>query len=361
MKLRVLPLLLAACLLLGVCAFAAERDASSGLEYTVEDGAATVTGCFYEGSELQIPSALGGAPVKTIGEGAFGSAHQLQSVIVPEGVETIGVHAFRNCSNLKEITLPASLREIGSDAFSVCSKLQDIYYLGTEAQWRAVKTDSTNTYDDLLVFGEKNDPIYGMNDMPAPDHWSYPGISFCLENNLMRGMARHLFVPDGVTTRAQMVTILWRMAGSPNWTQRYDIPKPIILDLTQDWYKTAVDWAFRAQITSGTGEYIDENGLHLGRYFAPDEPVTRQELVAFLYRFTERIAKMPVTGGAELTAFPDAESVSGWASGAMRWAIGNEILHGNRIGGVACLDPISHATRAQIATLMRNYILHYAE
>ena len=195
------------------------------------------------------------------------------------------------------------------------------------------------------------------SDMPPQNHWSYPGIAFCLEHGLMKGVDDHTFDPDGVTTRAQLITILWRMSGSPNWTQRYDIGRPIIHDLTQDWYKTAVDWAFRAGVTTGTSEYIDDNGLHLGFYFEPDAPVTREQLITFLDRYTWKLLNLPVPADGDLSRFPDAGSVSDWAVDAVRWAVGHDILHGTNVNGTDYLDPQGYATRAQIATLVRNYIL----
>ena len=311
---------------------------------------------FLDVEELILPESL-----RQIGEGAFRSCRDLKRITLPSGLTEIPDYAFADCSALEEITLPASIRKIGENVFYGTS-VKDVYYLGTEAQWKQVSVASPNAGlldgSTLVNFGPKTDPIYGMRDMPAPDEWSYPGIAFCLETGLMNGMDRHVFAPNANTTRAQMVTILWRMAGAP----RYDFPIHVVVDLTQDWYKPAVEWAFRAKITTGTGEYIGENGMHLGRYFSPDENVTRQELVAFLYRFTDMVARKPVTGDTtDLSRFPDAESVSGWANAPVRWAVANGILHGNEIGGTVFLDPLSHATRAQIATLMRNYVLYLSE
>lgn len=205
--------------------------------------------------------------------------------------------------------------------------------------------------------------VSAFDDLPEEGHWALPGISFCVERGLMKGVDEHHFAPDAITTRAQMITILWRMSGSPNWMQRYDIPRPLILDLTQDWYKTAVDWAFRVGLTKGThGKIEDINGfeMHMGLYFEPDAPVTREQLVTFLHRYTWTAVNVPAPSNGDLSQFPDAGSVSGWASDAMRWAVGNDILHGTNLNGTAYLDPQGYATRAQIATLMQSFVLALA-
>ena len=205
--------------------------------------------------------------------------------------------------------------------------------------------------------------VSAFDDLPEEGHWALPGISFCVERGLMKGVDKHHFAPDAITTRAQMITILWRMSGSPNWMQRYDIPRPLILDLTQDWYKTAVDWAFRVGLTKGTHSKIEDiNGfeMHMGWYFEPDAPVTREQLVTFLHRYTWTAVNVPAPSNGDLSQFPDAGSVSDWASDAMRWAVGNDILHGTNLNGTAYLDPQGYATRAQIATLMQNFVLALA-
>ena len=317
--------------------------------------------------------------VKSIGDAAFYGS-KISNVRLPDGLETLGKHAFsecksllvlsvpagitsldrtiRRCESLRVLMLPASIKSFGDSTFDGDFDLTDIYFGGTRAQWDAIPKRNTADFDeyferdDLTIHfgGAMPDPVYALYDLPDASHWAYPGVIFCLESGLMKGMDDFCFHADGKTTRAQLVTILWRMAGSP-WHEG----SSSLRDLTQDWYKPAVLWAFRNQIT--TGEPAGP-GDASGTYFRPDRPVSREELVTFLQRFTEKIFDLPTDAGGDLSSFPDEWRVSNWAVNALRWAVGNDVLHGTDVGGVAYLDPQGSATRAQIATLMRNYALN---
>lgn len=194
-------------------------------------------------------------------------------------------------------------------------------------------------------------------DMPPQDHWAYPGIAYCVENGLMKGVDEHSFQPDGITTRAQLVTILWRMAGCPS--AKKNAPGfyiSIATDLTEDWYMEAVHWALDVGLAKGYVDPAPMGEISFPR-FEPNNPVIRAEMVTFFERFTWRVLGMDVSKRADISAFPDAGSVGDWALNAMGWAIAAGVIHGSEENGQTFLYPSSYTTRAQMATVFLNYSL----
>lgn len=165
----------------------------------------------------------------------------------------------------------------------------------------------------------------------ADTAWYAEYVAYVYENDLMEGMSDTTFAPDAALTRAQAVTVLYRLAGSPA------VQEPAsFTDLTQDWYAAPIAWAEDMQIAIGMG-----NGC-----FAPEMHVTRQELVTMLWRYHD-------CPSAEADCdFPDAGAISDWAAQAMDWALAEEILHGIPHGAQNYLEPNGRATRAQFAKLI---------
>lgn len=161
--------------------------------------------------------------------------------------------------------------------------------------------------------------------------WYYDAVMEAYEAGVVAGMTADTFVPGGIATRAQVVTMLHRMAGKPasSTTAKFE-------DLTQNYYKDAVNWAAEQGIVSGFSE----------TRFAPDNAITREQLVAILYR----MAGSPETDFS-LQKYTDAGAVQSWARDAMAWAVEQGIMAGFED---ATLRPQNKATRAQVcAILMR--------
>ena len=130
-----------------------------------------------------------------------------------------------------------------------------------------------------------------------------------------------------------LATVLWRMEGQPAPTGAN-----AFTDVAAgQWYTEAVTWAAEQGIVTGIG-----NGL-----FDPNGDITREQLAVMLYRYAGGAA-----AGADLSAYPDASSVSSWAVEAMGWAVSNGILSGNEAGQ---LSPGGAATRAEVAQMLLNY------
>jgi hypothetical protein len=181
--------------------------------------------------------------------------------------------------------------------------------------------------------GDEGCPMYAFTDLNTRA-WYHDGIHFVLEKGIMNGYDGGIFAPGSATSRAMLVTMLWRMEGKPTGGDAVfaDVPDGV-------WYAEAVGWAASVQLTAGYGD---------GR-FGPDDPVTREQLATILYRYIRS------TGGGFTEAwsyepdFSDFDRVADWAYEAVCWMTMNGILQGSENH---LLLPQETATRAQVATIL---------
>ena len=172
-------------------------------------------------------------------------------------------------------------------------------------------------------------------------NWAYPGIQYCVTHQLMSGVGGNLFAPKMTTTRAQIVQILYNLEGEPKVSGTTPFT-----DLTQNWYKDAVLWAYQTEVVSGTSATT----------FAPDRPVTREQIAVILMEYMTRVLKLERTWTpADLSVFPDAGSVSGWAKDALADAVALGLISGASNGGQTYLEPQGSATREQVATILMEF------
>ena len=181
-----------------------------------------------------------------------------------------------------------------------------------------------------------DDPAAAFKDLQR-GKWYYDGVNDLLRRELMKGVGNDRFDPDGTVTRAQLVTILYRMEGTPDMTGHKlpfsDVP-------ASKWYTDAVTWAAENGVVNGVG----------GGRFDPDGPVTREQIATILFRYTHA-----QEAADTLNTFPDGGTVSAYARPAMRWAVASGLIGGTKINGTVYLDPLSGATRAQIAVMLSRY------
>ena len=172
-----------------------------------------------------------------------------------------------------------------------------------------------------------------------PEDWFYADVRYVYEAGLMNGTAEGLFSPDLFTSRAMIVTVLWRLSGSP--VVNYYMP---FADVDQaSWYAEAVRWAASCGIVAGYG-----NGN-----FGPNDPITREQLAAILYRCAAyRQEDTSIGADTNILSFTDAASVSEYAVPALQWACGAGILQ----GADGALLPTHPATRAQTAAMLARYL-----
>ena len=171
--------------------------------------------------------------------------------------------------------------------------------------------------------------------------WADDGIQYCVTHQLMSGIGNDLFGPKLTTTRAQIVQILYNLEGEPKVSGTTPFT-----DLTQDWYKDAVLWAYQTGVVAGTSSTT----------FEPDRPVTREQIAVILMEYVTRVLKLERTWTpADLSIFPDADSVSDWAKDAMADAVGLGLISGASNGGQTFLEPQGSATREQVATILMEF------
>ncbi len=173
--------------------------------------------------------------------------------------------------------------------------------------------------------------------------WFYDYVAWAYNTGLMEGVSAGRFAPNSTTTRAMVVTIIYRLAGSPGVSGTSDFT-----DVPADaWYSDAVTWAAKRGIVEGM----------TATTFDPNDAVTREELAAMLYRYAQH--KGYDTSAAENTnilSYNDAGSISEYAFEALQWACGEGIINGT---GGGSLEPGGSATRAQLAAMLYRFCAEY--
>ena len=340
---------------------------------------------------------------------------------IPGSVTSIGDDAFSGCASLTSVTIPDSVTSIGNYAFSCCGSLTDVYFTGTETAWNCITIGTANdalknanihynyvshthsykavvtaptctskgytthtcacgdsyvdTYVDALGHAWDNGKVTKeptatetgvrtytctrcnetkTESIPAVSvdvtqmftdvtkNWAYPGIQYCVTHGIMGGMGDGTFAPTGTTTRAQIVQILYNLEGTPAVSGTTPFT-----DLTANWYKPAILWAYQNNVVAGTSPTT----------FAPDQPVTREQIAVILTQYMFHVLKMNRTWTpADLSTFPDGAQVSRWAKEAMQDAVALGLINGTKApDGKVYLDPQGSAARQQVATILMNF------
>lgn len=163
--------------------------------------------------------------------------------------------------------------------------------------------------------------------------WFYDAVSYVYTEGLMTGTGTYTFSPSAPTSRAMLVTILWRLQGEPyvSGSSFNDVK-------SSAYYYDAVRWAARYGIVEG----------YEGNVFKPDDAITREQFAAILYRYAE-YCKYSTSASTNLSAYKDNAKVSSWAGTAMKWAVAKGLFEGDSLGN---LDPQGQTTRAAAAKLL---------
>lgn len=278
----------------------------------------------------------------------------------------IGAGAFLSSSVLNSVIIPVSVVFIGDNAFP--GYVGNVFYAGSEEQWgqitilsgnesltsatilcnspspfslggRSVLSEVSILSDSTLPPVRTASPVsivpHPFTDVAA-DAWYNEAVQSVYDKGLMNGTGNGVFSPDAVTSRAMVVTILYRMEGCPTVTAGAsftDVPGG-------QWYSDAVAWAGTNEIVNGYG-----NGS-----FGPNAPVTREQLAVILYRYAA-YKQYDTTVRGDASAFLDGGAVSAYAAEAVNWAIGTGLLQGSGMR----LTPAGNATRAQVATVLMRF------
>ena len=168
--------------------------------------------------------------------------------------------------------------------------------------------------------------------------WFYNDVRYVYEKGIMDGTGADRFSPNAPLTRAMIVTILYRMAGSPSVSGSSDFTDVA----AGKWFAKAVAWAAANGIVNGYGDSL----------FGPNDPVTREQLAAILYRYAVYGGMTAVTLEENLGSFADTAQLSAYAIQAMNWAVGQGLIKGSGSN----LVPKAQATRAQVAAIIHRYL-----
>ena len=169
--------------------------------------------------------------------------------------------------------------------------------------------------------------------------WYHASVDYMVSMGYMQGMTTHYFGLTENVTRGQLVAILYRIAGSPDSAQ-WTHPFTDVAD--NRFYSKAVAWAYGNKVVAGISK----------TQFAPNQPVTREQLASILYRSKGQ----PAVSGDYLADFPDRASVSKYAVPAINWAVRTGLISGNQLGSTVLLQPKDNASRAQCASILHRFL-----
>ena len=195
------------------------------------------------------------------------------------------------------------------------------------AGWEEIKENPGTGFENPFTDVSEND-------------WFFNDVKFVYQNGLMNGTSATTFSPEGTTSRGMIVTILWRMAGSPDMEDKIWGYPFADVDATA-YYGTAVYWA---RLNGIAGGYDDAT-------FGPNDPITREQMAAILYRYAQ-YKGYDVSAKADLNKFTDADEISNYALEALQWANAEGLINGK---GDGVLDPRGQATRAEAAVILTRF------
>ena len=298
--------------------FVLENTSSATTAFTMPDGAARLTAVYRE------ESTGGGSGGSTGGGGGGGS---LADSAPDASVSGTGGKVSASDDGTVTIT-PDEGYQIGS-----------ITVNGEEV---AIPADGKLTglgeEDRVVVTFEKapDETGEGLFADVASGAWYADAVQYVCENGIMNGISETAFGPDRTTTRAMAVTMLYRLEGEP------DAAASGFADVPADaYYADAVAWAQANDIVNGVSETA----------FAPDDPVTREQMAAVLYRYAQ-FKGYDVTASNDLSSYTDASRISSYAITAMGWANAAGLITGNT---GTTLNPRGNATRAEVATILMRF------
>lgn len=184
-------------------------------------------------------------------------------------------------------------------------------------------------------------PSMFFNDVKVND-WFYSDVEYVYYSRMMNGVGNGNFDPYGTCTRAMVVTVLYRLQEEPDVSSLScpfkDVP-------ANEWYFNAVKWAADCGVVDGTSPTT----------FEPDAPITREQFATILYRFAGEVLGQDVSDGVMLAGFTDANEISPWATNAISWAFGKDIIHGEDTDSGKFLNPGDSAERCQIAAMLHRF------
>lgn len=263
--------------------------------------------------------------------------------------ESVGITAEKKDDEVK-ITVTADGKVQDSIAGSITAQLPVEKDAGQGTVAVLVKDDGTEEIirTSVVVNGKLVTPLEGSATVKITDnhkefvdtvgHWAENSVDFVSARNLFLGIAPNEFGPANQMTRGMLATVLFRLDGE----HASDVTNLFTDVANNTWYTDGIQWASAKGIVKGNGDGT----------FTPENPVTREQICAMLYRYAEELG-LDMEPSAELSGlFADADQVSGWAVESVRWAVSVGLVGGRDTG----LAPQDTANRAEVATILQRFV-----
>ncbi len=226
-----------------------------------------------------------------------------------------------------------------------CNQHGTCYLPLADASYRYLGNGTyTVTYDGITATLPAAGTMAGFSDVRSTD-WFAPMVEYAAEHGLMQGKGDGLFAPNDQMTRAELVTLFYRMEGKPAHSGH----NPFGDVQPSDWYYDEVLWAAENGLVQGKGEGC----------FDPQAPITRVELAVLFARYARQEKGVDTSGRASVAPFPDAGKIPAWGMEDVQWAVYVGLIKGKADGGYTYLEPLSSATRAEVATLLQRFIENF--
>ena len=284
-------------------------------EWNIPSGSAAI-GAYAFQNYTNITKLVLPGSVASIGKNSFQDCTNLKDVSISSGTASIGDWAFgcyETRGALERVSIPASVASIGYAAF-YNNSLTDVYYGGTEEQWKAIQIGE---YNETLTRANIH-YNHLMADVKTDD-WFAKGVTWAVENGITAGTGAGKFSPNSTCAQAQILTFLWRAYGSPEPSGKVS---------GSEYYAVPLQWAREQGVISGS---LD-----------PNSPCTRADVVTYLWR----LAGSPTAKAASFSDVPASASYAG----AVSWAVEQGITSGT---SATTFGPNSACTRGQIVTFLR--------
>lgn len=278
-----------------------------------------------------VPDTVGVYPVTTIGANAefLGKDTGTATLVLGSNVTTVEPTALLGTGINILYTTPA-VTSLPTPLFDTSGTIYG--YSGSYAEEYAAKAGYSFHAMDALPF----------RDVKETD-WFYDAVWFCYWHNLMAGTSEQTFEPNAKTSRAMLVTVLWRLCGCEDvgtWQSLYfkDVPSDM-------WFTNAVNWAAKYGVVAGTSATT----------FSPNTSISREQVATILFRFAALVGE-DNSQRADISAFSDGAKVSSWAKDGMQWAVSVGLILGKDDNGKVTLDPQGSASRAEISAILMRLV-----
>lgn len=285
----------------------------------IPDSVTKLTGSNFASCTSLKTATIGGG-VENLDDASFIGCTALETVIVREGVKVIGNNTFWDCKNIKTLYLPSSLYDIQKTAFRDATTLTDIYFAGTAYAWGG------------MSIGEDNDPVLNatmhylpFGDVAGSDYFYIP-MTWAIDEGITNGTSETTFSPGQNCSQAQILTFLYRAAGSPPVSGGSDYTNSKVEP--SKYYYNAMLWA-------------DRQGVVTDIALDPDADCTRGDVVTYLWRLADKPA-------ASTSVFTDVPASAPYAQ-AVAWAVEKGITNGT---SATTFSPDQVCTRGQIVTFL---------